>query len=93
MDRDTYFAVQYLYNGWALSSIAIIAAALIGLGLVKFFICVYPANTETENWTVKVPNWAFLRAQWEFGHVAIAALTFFAFIAISQRIVRIKHAE
>jgi len=109
MERDTYFAVQRIYTGWALSSIVIIAAvvvdlvlflmlrtqeptaafsalasaALIGVGLAVFFIRVYPANVATANWTMQPAGWETLRRQWEYGHVAIAIVTFAAFVAIA----------
>ncbi|MDF2117717.1 DUF1772 domain-containing protein [Roseiarcaceae bacterium H3SJ34-1] len=110
MDRDTYFAVQRIYAGWALSGIAILAAVVIDLalffrlrgqepsaafsallsagliivGLVVFFIWVYPANVVTANWTTQPADWEPLRRQWEYGHVAIAIATFAAFVAIAS---------
>ena len=55
------------------------AAALILIGtLVVFFVWTQPANVATDFWSVAIPGWEKLRAQWEFSHAANAALSFIA---------------
>jgi hypothetical protein len=61
-----------------------LAAALMLVGtLAVFFMWTYPVNQATSNWTVIVPAWEGLRAQWEFSHAANAVLTFIALCCAS----------
>jgi hypothetical protein len=56
-----------------------LAAALILAGtLAVFFSWTYPANQDTNNWTVVTGDWEALRMQWELSHAANAVLTFIA---------------
>jgi hypothetical protein len=55
-------------------TLAAIACVAIAASLAVFFILVYPANVATGNWTRLPDNWQTLRAHWEFGHAAGAAL-------------------
>lgn len=58
--------------------LSLAAAGLIVVGLGAFFAWTYPANQATANWTRVVPQWAALRARWEYGHAFNAAATFLA---------------
>lgn len=40
-----------------------------------FFVCIWPANQDTDNWASTPPNWPALRKRWEYGHLANAILT------------------
>ncbi len=60
---------------------AALAAALIVLNLVVFFIWTQPANAATQNWTVQPENWAALRTQWEYSHAVNAGVIFAAFLS------------
>jgi hypothetical protein len=40
------------------------------------------ADRATRNWTILPENWMALRAQWEYAHVAAAALDLLAFLAL-----------
>jgi hypothetical protein len=51
--------------------------------LVVFFAFTYPANQATANWTSIPANWADLRRQWEYSHVAGALLTFASLFCVS----------
>ena len=62
--------------GFAVAAFLLVAAAL-----VVFFVWVYPVNVATRNWTAAPADWASLRAQWEGGHAASAALLFLALCA------------
>jgi hypothetical protein len=68
---------------------ALISAALIGAGLVAFFLWVQPANVATANWAQVTPDWRNLRQSWEYGHVAIAVLTLLAFGIVSYSATRV----
>jgi hypothetical protein len=48
---------------------------------VIFWSLTYPVNRATVNWTMFPPNWAELRAQWEYSHAAAAALNLIALIS------------
>ena len=62
---------------------ALISAALIGCGLIVFFVWVQPANIATSNWATQPSDWVVLRQNWEYGHLAIAVLTALSFCGIS----------
>ena len=62
-------------------ALALIAAALIALNLVIFFVWTQPANAATQNWTMRPENWDALRHQWEYSHAINAGVTFAAFCA------------
>jgi hypothetical protein len=49
---------------------------------VVFWTFTYPANQQTQNWTMLPENWPALRHQWEYSHAAGAGLNFAAFIAL-----------
>ncbi len=62
---------------WAVVALVCIAAAL-----VIFFTLTYPANRQTNNWTVLPANWPALRRRWEYSHAAGACLYLAAFISL-----------
>lgn len=51
-------------------------------GQAVFWTLTYPMNVASANWTTMPPDLAGARRQWEYSHVADAALTFVAFVAI-----------
>ena len=67
---------------------ALLSASLIVLGLIIFFVWVFPANQATENWTRQPQSWESLRRQWEYGHAANAVLVFAAFLATVRATVK-----
>src|SRR5262245_55621180 len=58
--------------------LSLAATAAFGAMLAIFFTWTYPANVATANWTVAPPDWAALRAQWEWSHAANALVAFIA---------------
>jgi hypothetical protein len=58
------------------------AAGCMVLALVVFFAFTFPANQQTQNWTVAPANWERLRAEWEYSHAAGAVLYFAALTAL-----------
>jgi hypothetical protein len=72
------------------SRLALVAAALIALNLVIFFVWTQPANTATVNWTIQPENWRSLRRQWEYSHAVNAGIMFIAFCATTAASVRAK---
>ena len=55
---------------------------------VVFWTFTFPANQQTNNWTMLPENWAALRAQWEYSHAASAVLTLGAVIALIYAVAR-----
>jgi hypothetical protein len=49
---------------------------------VVFWIFTYPANVATMNWTLPPDDWEALRRQWEYSHLAGAALQLLALCAL-----------
>jgi len=49
--------------------------ACLAITLIVFFVWVWPANQKTDNWVSTPPDWPALRAHWEYGHAANAAVT------------------
>ena len=58
--------------------LAMAAALCIALSLAVFFTFTFPANRETQNWTVLPDHWQVLRQRWEYSHAVSAALYFVA---------------
>ena len=58
------------------------AIALVTATLVVFFAGAFPANQETQDWTIVPSEWRELRLQWEYGHAINAVLTFLALCAL-----------
>lgn len=63
-------------------ALACAAFLLVTATLVVFFAGAFPANQETQNWTIMPSDWHELRRQWEYGHAINAGLTFLAFLAL-----------
>ena len=64
------------------TSVPALAALLCLAGsLVVFFTFTYPANQQTENWTILPDDWQKLRSQWEYSHAAGAILYLIALSA------------
>jgi hypothetical protein len=70
----------------------LISAALIGCGLIVFFVWVQPANIATSNWATRPSDWVALRQNWEYGHLAIAVLTALSFCGISYSAITFRPA-
>jgi hypothetical protein len=49
---------------------------------VVFWVFTYPANKQTNNWTVLPPNWQALRFQWEYSHATSAILNLIALVSV-----------
>jgi ribose/xylose/arabinose/galactoside ABC-type transport system permease subunit len=49
---------------------------------VVFWTFTYPANQQTQNWTVLPDTWQALRTQWEYSHAAGAGLSLVALVAL-----------
>src|SRR5919109_3033258 len=49
---------------------------------VLFWTFTYPANQQTQNWTVLPENWLALRRHWEYSHAASAGLNLIAFAVL-----------
>lgn len=62
--------------------LACAAFLLVTATLAVFFAGAFPANQETQNWTVMPGDWRELRSQWEYGHAINAVLTFLALCAL-----------
>jgi hypothetical protein len=50
---------------------------------VVFWTFTYPANQQTNNWTILPANWLQLREQWEYSHAVSAVLNLIALITLS----------
>jgi hypothetical protein len=62
---------------------AVVAAPCLALSLITFFLFTYPANQQTQNWTVLPENWESLRRQWEYSHAVAAGFDFLALSALT----------
>lgn len=63
-------------------ALACAAFLLVTATLAVFFLGAFPANQETQNWTLVSTDWRALRWQWEAGHAVNAVLTFLALCAL-----------
>jgi hypothetical protein len=63
--------------------LTLVAALCIALSLAIFFLFTYPANQQTQNWTILPDNWETLRRQWEYSHAVAAILYFVALSALT----------
>ncbi|MDW7772307.1 MAG: hypothetical protein SCH71_05380 [Desulfobulbaceae bacterium] len=70
---------------------ALTAALCIALSLIIFFSFTFPANIETQNWTMLPEEWEALRRQWEYSHAAAAILYFAALAALTFSVVFRRH--
>ena len=67
---------------------ALLACGALTLGLITFFGWVFPANRQTENWTVQPADWVALRAQWETGHAVSAVLEVIALACVTWAVIQ-----
>ncbi len=72
------------HAGTLLALVCLLAAQAV------FWIWTYPANQQTENWTVLPDAWRALRAQWEYSHAAGAVLNLIAFVALLAAALRAR---
>ncbi|MET4699962.1 uncharacterized membrane protein YidH (DUF202 family) [Constrictibacter sp. MBR-5] len=61
---------------------AFLAFLLVAINLAVFFVCTFPANQSTGNWTMITADWAALRLQWEYSHAANALVMLAAFVCL-----------
>lgn len=61
---------------------AAVALVCMAAALAIFFTFTYPANQQTNNWTVLPDHWPALRQQWEYSHAAGACLYLIAFVSL-----------
>lgn len=61
---------------------ALIAFLCIAGTQVVFWTYTYPANAQTNQWTMLPASWEQLRMQWEYSHAASAVLNLIAVIAL-----------
>lgn len=54
----------------------------IGANIV-FWMFTYPANRQTNNWTMLPENWSERRNQWEYSHAAGAVLQLLSFLSLT----------
>jgi ABC-type cobalamin transport system permease subunit len=66
-------------KAFALTIVAFVC--ILGTQIV-FWTFTFPANQQTNNWTVLPENWEALRARWEYSHAASAVLNLIAFISL-----------
>jgi hypothetical protein len=60
--------------------------------LAIFFVWTYPVNQATANWSQLPFNWRELRSQWEFSHVASAAVMLLALCCSVLSVVRLQRS-
>ena len=58
------------------------------LNLIIFFSFTFPANLQTNNWTMLPDNWKQLRVQWEYSHAINACLSLIALIVLIISVVK-----
>jgi hypothetical protein len=62
--------------------LAVTALAFLIMAQILFWTFTYPANAATANWTTIPEGWEALRTQWEYSHLAGAALQTLAMSAL-----------
>jgi hypothetical protein len=65
-----------------------VALGFVVLAQLAFWFFTFPANAATDNWTVIPLNWATLRAQWEYSHLAGAIFQLLAFSFLLLAVLR-----
>ena len=60
------------------SQLSLAAGLCLAATLVVFFVRIWPANQDTDNWASTPPDWSTLRERWEYGHLVNAILTLVA---------------
>jgi len=63
-------------------ALTLIALLCLAGSLVVFFAFTYPANQQTQNWTVLPANWEELRSRWEYSHATGSILYLVALSAL-----------
>ncbi len=66
----------------------LVALAMLLLAQLVFWFFTFPANAATGNWTVQPENWANLRTQWEYSHLAGAIFQLLAFSFVVLAVLR-----
>lgn len=61
---------------------ALVALVCLVAAQIVFWIFTFPANQQTSNWSTVTENWDALRWQWEYSHLAGAALQTLALSAL-----------
>src|SRR3546814_540434 len=72
-----------LYGRGVHFALTCMAFLLVTAVLAIFFAGAFPANQETQNWTVIPSDWEELRRQWEYSHAINALLILIAFSALA----------
>jgi hypothetical protein len=94
-------AAAIVANGWLAMAVrdqslpfvfAILGLLAVAGTLAVFFIWTYPANVATDNWTIVPPDWAELRAQWEYSHAANAVLLLLGFCWVALAVITVRAA-
>src|SRR3546814_7880503 len=73
-----------LYGRGVHFALTCMAFLLVTAVLAIFFAGAFPANQETQNWTVIPSDWEELRRQWEYSHAINALLILIAFSALAR---------
>ena len=63
-------------------ALALAAFLCIAGAQALFWTFTYPANQQTDNWTILPEHWPALRKQWEYSHAAGAGLNLVALVAL-----------
>src|SRR5690606_34359719 len=66
----------------------VVALACLAAAQAVFWIWTFPANVATDNWTTQPENWAELRVQWEYSHLAGAVFQIGAMAALVVGVLR-----
>jgi len=66
----------------------VVALACLVAAQVVFWIWTFPANVATDQWTAQPENWAQLRAEWEYSHLAGAVFQTAAMAALVVGVLR-----
>ena len=64
------------------SWLSLAAGLCLAATLIVFFVRIWPANQDTDNWASTPPDWSTLRKRWEYGHLVNAILTLVALCLI-----------
>lgn len=76
-------SLTIMTRGWRGAFIAALIAFICIAGTqVIFWTYTFPANAQTDQWTMLPANWEELRRQWEYSHATAAVLNLIAVIAL-----------
>lgn len=67
---------------------AVVALACLVAAQTVFWIWTFPANVATDQWRMQPENWAQLRAEWEYSHLAGAVFQVGAMAALVVGVLR-----